>query len=125
MKPEFSWEKLSRFVTKLKESDENQKQQEDEKPQGPFAPIIQKWTSGDVLFSRGTLGTVFLDTDDAAEYRACVSALHLSMLGKHVQISRGAEEDAFKTAIMNSLIINNTDPDPEYYNRIEREMGKL
>jgi hypothetical protein len=77
MKPEFSWEQLSRFIIKLRESVENQEnRKEHEKPEGPFAPIIRKWTEDAVLFTRDELGGILLDTEDATEYRTCVRALH-------------------------------------------------
>src|SRR6266478_5813448 len=112
MKPEFSWEQLFRFIIKLRKSTENQEKREGhEKPEGPFVPIIRKWTEGAALFTRDELGGVLLDTDDAAEYRACVKALHLFAAEKHGQISRGAVEDAFQTAILRSLNITNSDPE--------------
>lgn len=126
MKPEFSWEQLSRFVIKLRESIENQEKREGhEKPEGPFVPIIRKWTEGAALFTRDELGGVLLDADDAAEYRARVNALHLFAAGKHGQISRGAVEDAFQTAILRSLNITNSDPEPDFSIRLEREIEEL
>jgi Apea-like HEPN len=126
MKPEFSWERLSRFIIKLRETVENQENRKDhEKPEGPFAPIIRKWTEDAVLFTRDELGGVLLDTDDAAEYRACVRALHSFAAGKHGQISRRAVEDAFQTAILRSLNITNNDPEPDFLTRLEREIEEL
>lgn len=125
MNPTFSWDQISQFITNLKEDFDRQKQEEREKPQGSLEPIIQKWTASTKLFTRGDLGGLLLDEEDAAKYRACARALHSMAAGKTGQISRGAVEDAFQTAILRSLNISNIDPEPEFSTRLAREIDEL
>jgi len=64
MNSPFSWDQISQFIANLKEGLDRQRQEERQKPEGPFAPIIQKWTSGTKLFTRGDLGGLLLDEEE-------------------------------------------------------------
>ncbi len=125
MNPTFSWDQLSEFITNLREDFDRQNQKQNEEQQGPSNPIIQKWTSGTVLFSRIDLGGLYLDEETTAKYATCVRSLHSHLAGKSGQISRDAVEGAFQIAILRSLNITNNDPEPDFGARLTREIDEL
>lgn len=123
MNPTFSWNQLSEFITNLKEDLEIQK--ENEKQEEQSLPIVHKWTSGTMLFTREDLGGLSLNEKGTAKYRTCVRALHSQVAGKSGQISRKSVEDAFQTAILRSLNITNNDSEPDFVARLTREIEEL
>jgi hypothetical protein len=125
MSSTFSWDQILQFITKLKEDFDKETKEAREKSRSSFEPIVEKWTSGTQLFTRGDLGGLLLDEEEAASYRACARALHSHVAGKNGKISPAAVDDAFQTAILRSLNITKIDPEPDFSIRLTRELEEL
>src|SRR6266851_3047835 len=115
MKSESPWNKLAEFIERVKKGFENQQE-----PEGPSIPVVEKLASGGMLFSQEELGGLLLTPEDATEFRMCVDSIQELVAGRDGKISTNAVEKILQTAVLKALDINNTDPEPDFSKRIAR-----
>ena len=117
---EVHWKRLSNLISRIRAGFDSAERLSD-----PLAPIVEKWTSGDVLFSHGELGGLILSGEDAAEYRACVREIYRAAAGKKGQISVDFVEDAVQATILKALDTYKSHPEPEFAKRLAKEIEDL
>jgi Apea-like HEPN len=120
METESPWKKLYDLVSRIKAGLDAAERLGD-----PLAPIIEKWTSGEVFFSHGELGSLILSGEDATQYRACVREIHRAVAGKRGQISVDSVRDSVQAAILKALDAYKSHAEPEFAKRLAKEIEEL
>jgi hypothetical protein len=110
------WKSLSEFITRLNQSISSK---------DGISAAIEKWMSGEVVFSHADLGGLMLQGDDAQEYKARVDDVYRLVAGKPAHISRGAVEDAVQNAMLRVLDIYKKHSESDFSARLTTEIGDL